>query len=231
MDSLGIRAEQALLGAVLLDPASQQHVLGLVKPGDFGRPWYGQVLTAMRRVQARGGLPSPAEVYTELRNDSDLPRSVSQDTVPLVTLMEAVLQAGHAEAHVAVVIEGGIRQRLGLAGARPAQAAKSREVEATLHQVLRARRELDACHARWLALPERLRREAPGYSDGEWGHNGARHAAGVRHELGRLRGDAAQIPPIPRQKERPPYTPRGGPGLGTGPPPPPSPGGAPGGRR
>ena len=99
MDSLGIRAEQALLGAVLLDPASQQHVLGLVKPGDFGRPWHGQVLAAMRRVQARGGVPGPAEVYTELQNDSDLPRSVSQDAVPLVTWMEAAPQAGHVEAY------------------------------------------------------------------------------------------------------------------------------------
>ncbi len=54
LESFAIQAEQAMLGAVLLDPAGKRHVLGLVEPGDMFRPWHGQVLTAMRRVGADG---------------------------------------------------------------------------------------------------------------------------------------------------------------------------------
>ena len=35
-----IRAEQAFLGAVLLDPAGQRQLLDLVTPGDMRRPWH-----------------------------------------------------------------------------------------------------------------------------------------------------------------------------------------------
>jgi len=190
MDSLGIRAEQALLGAVLLDPADQQHVLDLVEPGDWRRPWHGQVLAAMRRVQARGGQPGPAEVYAELQNDPDLPMSVSRDAVPLAILMEAAPRAGHAEAYAAIVVEGGIRRQLSLAGSRLAQVAESGDLEAALYQASQARRDLDACRDRWLALPEGLWREAPPeYSQGEPGHNAAHHAAAVRQEIRRLRED------------------------------------------
>lgn len=111
MDDLRIRAEQALLGAVLADPAGQQHVLDLVQPADLGRPWHVQVLAAMRRVQRGGAAPGPLEGYTELKADPDLPGSVSRDAVPLVDLMEATPDARHAPAYAAMVIDGSIRQR------------------------------------------------------------------------------------------------------------------------
>lgn len=75
MSSLTVRAEQAMLGAVLADPAGQQHVLDLVEPADLHRPWHAQVIAAMRRVQKSGWLPGPVEVYAELRRDPDLPGS------------------------------------------------------------------------------------------------------------------------------------------------------------
>ncbi len=85
----------------------------------------------------------------------------------------------------------GIRRQLALAGSRLAQVAGSGDVEAALNQASQAHRDLDACRARWLVLPERLRREAPReHSRGERGHDAAHHAAAVRQEIRRLREDA-----------------------------------------
>lgn len=121
-------AEQALLGAVLSDLAGQQHVLDMVRRDGMRRPWHGQVFGAIERLRERGVLPAPAEVYEELKTDPDLPRTVSGDAVPLANLMEAG-DAAHASAYAAMVIEGGIRQRLALEGSRMTQAAEDAEGE------------------------------------------------------------------------------------------------------
>jgi len=157
----GIPAEQALLGAVLLDPAGQHRALDLVQPDDMCRPWHAQVLAAMQRVRDREVPPGPIEVYRELQNDPDLPPSVSRDAVPLAGLMEAAPRARHAPAYAVMVIEGGIRQRLHLTGSRIVQASKTGRLEVVLLQVTIGTRDLNACRARWLALPEHLRRELP----------------------------------------------------------------------
>jgi DnaB-like helicase N terminal domain len=161
MREYAIRAEQALLGAVLLDPAGQQQALDLVVPGDMFRPWHAQVLAAMQRARGRGVLPDPACVYGELRNDPDLPRSVAGNAVPLAGLMEAAPTAGHAPAYAVMVVEGGIRQRLDLEASRLVQASTTGELDAALRQVAQVHRKLDVCQVRWLALPGHLRREPP----------------------------------------------------------------------
>jgi len=161
VDSLSIRAEQAMLGVILSDPAGQQHLLDLVERADMRRPWHGQVLSAMERLRQRGVAPGPMEVYRELRNDPDLPPGIARNGVLLVDLMDAAPRTGHAGACAAIVVEGGIRQRILLAGSRIAQAAESGDLEAALDLAGRARRELDRCRARWLALPEPVRRELP----------------------------------------------------------------------
>jgi DnaB helicase-like protein len=189
VDSLSIRAEQAMLGAVLSDPAGQQHLLDLVERADMRRPWHGQVLAAMERLRERGVAPGPLEVYRELRNDPDLPPSVARNGVLLADLMELAPRAGHAGAYAAMVVEGGIRQRVFLAGSRIAQAADSGDLEAALDLAGRARRELDRCRARWLALPEPVRRElpAPRGEVRDYAETGRRSAA-VREESGRTHG-------------------------------------------
>jgi hypothetical protein len=165
-----VRGERALLGAVLLDPAAQQHVLGLVEPGDFARPWHAQVLAAMQRACGRGVLPDAAEVYRELQNDPDLPRSVARDAVPLAGLMDAAPRARHAPAYAAMVVEGGIRERLRFAGSCLEQAAATGELETAWQQTDAARHELGACTARWSALPAQLRRTLPVDSRAVAGH-------------------------------------------------------------
>jgi replicative DNA helicase len=189
MSSLTIRAEQAMLGAVLADPATQQHVLDLVEPADFHRPWHAQVLEAMRRVQKVANLPGPAEVYTEMRHDLDLPGSVSADAVPLADLMAASPRTGHALAYAAIVVESGIRRRLELAGSRLAQATESGDLDATLRQCAQARRELRACHARWLAIPKTLRGEFSLVLSGPGDADLVRRADAVRVEVRCLRED------------------------------------------
>jgi DnaB-like helicase N terminal domain len=187
-----VRAEQALLGAVLSDPAGQQAVLDLVRREDMYRPWHGQVLAAMQRLRGRGVLPGPLEVYAELQNDPDLPQPVKRDAVPLAGLMEAAPRAENAPAYAAMVIDGGIRQRMVLAGSRMAQAAG--DLDANLDGVFgvvgQARHEVNACHARWETLPEPMRCDllVPHRDDREYAEI-VRCARAVRDEIGRLRTD------------------------------------------
>ncbi len=187
-----------MLGAILLDPAGQQPLLDLVTDDDLYRPWHGQVLAAMRRLRGRGMLPGPIEVYRELRKEPDLPRSVSQDAVPLADLMDATPRPSHAPAYAAIVISGAIRRRLAIAGSRMQQAAQEAgedplhdsDLDTARCMMARARRELDACRARWEAQPESMRRQLPGpRRDGSEHADTARRAARVREEIGRLHED------------------------------------------
>jgi replicative DNA helicase len=156
-----IAAEQALLGAVLLDPAGQRQVLRFVEPGDFERAWHGQVYDAMRRICGHGGLPGPQQVRAELGNDPDLPREIALDGLLIADLMAATPRAVHAPAYAAVVIENGIRQHLWVTGSRVCQTAASGEVIYALDQVAEAADEIRSCGVRWMGLPEPWRRELP----------------------------------------------------------------------
>ena len=190
MDRLGVRVEQAMLGAVLSDPAGQPQVLDWVEPGDMCRPWHGQVLGAMQRLRGRGTPPGPLEVYAELQKDPDLPASVRQDAVLLADLMAAAPRAGRAQHYAVMVVEGGIRERMRLAGSRMAQAAGTGDLAAALRLTGHAREELNASRARWLALPERLRRQPPAPARDEQAYAEiARRAASLGEEITRLRED------------------------------------------
>src|SRR5712692_8419835 len=114
-EGLRIRAEQALLGAVLADPAGQAHLLDLVRPDDMSRPYHGQVLAAMQRLRGSGTTPGPLAVYEEIKKDPDLRPSLSHDGVLLAGLMEAAPRSRHAPAYAAMVVGCGIRQRIALA--------------------------------------------------------------------------------------------------------------------
>ena len=170
-----VDAEQALLGAVLADPPGQEHVLGLVEPGDMFRPWHGQVLAAMQRLAARGQLPSPQNVYQEIQHDPDLPRSVALNAVPLADLLGKSPRAAHAGTYAAIVVETAIRRHLQLAGSRVAQAAEDGDLDVALGQAARARADLVACAARWTALPARLRNEPGRLPTGEPWRPGREH--------------------------------------------------------
>jgi len=154
-----VSAEQALLGAVLADPPGQQHLLGLVEPGDMFRPWHGQVLAAMQRLRGRGQLPSPQNVYQEIQHDPDLPRNIALNAVPVADLLGMSPRPAHAGTYAAIVVEAAIRRRLQLTGSRVVQAAEDGDLDVALGQAARARADLVTCAARWAALPARLRNE------------------------------------------------------------------------
>ena len=193
VDRYRVWAERALLGAVLLDPAGQQRVLDQVVPEDMRRPWHGQVLEAMRRVRVRGGLPEPMAVYQELQNDVDLPRGVAANAVLVADLMEAAPQARHAPVYAAMVVEGGIRQRLRETGARMLQAGGAGSLERLQRQAALSVRDLEACRARWMTVPEHLRRaSSPGERAGDSGQAGRRPVCG-REDAARPEGPAAVV--------------------------------------
>jgi hypothetical protein len=77
-----------------------------------------------------------------------------------------------------------------LAGSRMAQAAETGNLAAALHLTGHAREELNASRARWLALPERLRRQPPAPARDEQAYAEiARRAASLSEEIARLRED------------------------------------------
>jgi hypothetical protein len=195
-----IAAERAFLGAVLLDPAGQRHLLALVTPDDFARPWHGQVLAAMRRLDSRGVLPGLAEVHQEMKADPDLPRHVSHDGTLLADLADATPRPSHAPAYAGLVISAAIRRQAGIAGTRICQAAASQaeqpfpdgtDPDHARRAAAAARRELAACQSRWEALPVTVRRELPAPRRDTGLHaDTARRAALARDEITRLHAGA-----------------------------------------
>jgi replicative DNA helicase len=187
-DDTRIRAEQALLGAVLSDPASCGQVLGYVEASDFHRPWHAQVHAAMQRIQARGDLPGPHQVRAELRTDPDIPEHVHGQAWLITDLMHACPRPSNATAYAGMVAESGTRTRLGQAGARMHQAAGRSDLAAALVQTARARAELETSRQRWAALPTEARTEIRCPSRDERDATQiARQAKAVRDDIGRLR--------------------------------------------
>lgn len=185
-----LRAEQALLGAVLHEPAAQGHALDHVNGADFQRPWHAQVHVAMQRIRARGELPGPHQVRAELRNDPDVPEHVHGQAWLITDLMHECPKPAHAPAYAGMVAESGIRRNLGQAGARMEQAAAggADKLESALDMTRRARADLDKSRVRWEALPPEARREIPGPSRDERDATAiARQAKAVRDDIGALR--------------------------------------------
>ena len=187
---LVIRAEQALLGAVLSDPAGQGRLLDLVEPDDMSRPYHGQVLAAMQRLRGSGTAPGPLAVYEEIKKDPDMPRGLSHDGVLLAGLMEAAPRSDHAPAYAAMVAGSGIRRRIALAASRMTQAADGQDLKTALDMAAEARREIERCQARWDQLPAPMRRELPVPARDPHGRaEMIRSLAAARDEVRRLRRD------------------------------------------
>lgn len=189
---LVVRAEQALLGAMMSDPLRQAAVLDLVRPGDMYRPYHGQVLAAMQRLRATSVAPDPVSVRAELAHDPDLPRLVALDGVLLAGLLEAAPRPGHAPTYAAMVIDHSIRRQVMLAGSRMTQAAQTGDLDAALWMTAVVGNDVDACQMRWEGLPEPMRRELPAAASGR--DRPAREAVGqlraAAREIARARHDA-----------------------------------------
>ncbi len=143
-----------------------------------------------------GGLvPGPLEVYAELKNDPDLPASVSHDAALLADLMHAAPRAGHAPVYAGMVIRAAMRRDLGLFGGQLRQAAEAGEesvgdweLASVRDLAARVRRDLAARRCRLGSLPAVMRQELAVPSAESSAHGEiARRARLVREELVRLR--------------------------------------------
>ena len=153
--------------ALLADPDGQRDALRVVTSDDFYRPWHGQVLAAMQRTDTRGTPPGPLEVYAELRQDPDLPRSAPSPATPspIAGLLYDSPRSAHAPAYAGIVLGSAIRRRLALAGGRLCQAGETtagpvddRALEAAPWVTAKESRSLRNCWLRWTRLPEPDRR-------------------------------------------------------------------------
>jgi hypothetical protein len=97
-------------------------MLDLVVPGDMYRPWHAQVLAAMRQARARGAFPGRAEPTVSCETIRIFRAPWWRMAVALTSLMEAAPRREHAPAYASMVVEGGIRRHVELAGARLVQA-------------------------------------------------------------------------------------------------------------
>ena len=100
-----LRAERALLGAVLHEPAARGPMLDHVTAADFQRPWHAQVHAAMQRIRARGELPGPHQVRAELRNDPDVPEHVHGQAWLITDLMHDCPRPAHAPSYAGLVAD------------------------------------------------------------------------------------------------------------------------------
>ena len=190
-----LHAERALLGAVLTDPGQRELALRFVQAEDFLRPWHGQVLAAIGRAGARGVVAGPREVYAELKNDADLPVSVSHDAALLADLMHASPRAGHAPVYAGMVIRAAMRRDLAMFGGQLQQAAETGDepvgdwaLSSVRNLAARIRRDVAAGHRRLASLPAQMRQELAAPSPGRSVHEEvAWRARLVRDELVRLR--------------------------------------------
>jgi DnaB-like helicase N terminal domain len=185
-----LRAERALLGAVLHEPAARGPMLDHVAAADFQRPWHAQVHAAMQRIRARGELPGPHQVRAELRHDPDVPGHVHGQAWLITDLMHDCPRPAHAPAYAGMVAEAGIRRGLRHTGRRMEQVAAGGppNFESALDVTARARADLDKSRVRWQALPPEARREIPGPSrDGLDAAAIARQAKAIRDDIAALR--------------------------------------------
>jgi hypothetical protein len=185
-----LRAERALLGAVLHEPAARGPMLDHVAAADFQRPWHAQVHAAMQRIRARGELPGPHQVRAELRTDPDVPEHVHGQAWLITDLMHDCPRPAHAPSYAGLVAESGIRRGLGQAGRRMEQVAAggAENLESALDVTARARADLDNSRFRWEALPPEARREIPGPGRDRLDAAAiARQAKAIRDDIAALR--------------------------------------------
>ncbi|WP_435818798.1 DUF3987 domain-containing protein [Kitasatospora cineracea] len=113
-----IAAEQAVLGALLLSPASLGYVAAVMEPGDYYRPAHE---TIHRAIVELGEAADPITVTDALRRSGDLARVGGAAYIS--GLPDAAPSAANAEYYAAIVRETAKRRRLIAAGTRLVQAA------------------------------------------------------------------------------------------------------------
>ncbi|WP_416484243.1 DnaB-like helicase N-terminal domain-containing protein [Streptomyces sp. CL12] len=137
-----LEAEQALLGAVLLDPQQLIH-LSWLAPEHFYRPVHQALFAALRKLRAdghpalEGADAVPLEWVTDAVEEAGL-HVRGLTAVYAHTLISACPRSGHAPVYARMVLEGAIHRTVTEHAIRLHQAARADalqgEVENALHQ-------------------------------------------------------------------------------------------------
>ncbi|MER6998228.1 DnaB-like helicase N-terminal domain-containing protein [Streptomyces sp. NPDC000410] len=139
-----VHAEQAVLGAVLLEPGQLDRLTPWLRPEHFSRPAHKAIYAAMLKLKAEGhpaaatkaGAPVPLAWVTDtLREAGTRTRGLTASY--LHSLASACPRPGHGPVYGRMVLEGAIHRSVAQHAARLHQAAladsRTGTVEETLH--------------------------------------------------------------------------------------------------
>ncbi|MFD3418841.1 DnaB-like helicase N-terminal domain-containing protein [Streptomyces decoyicus] len=136
-----LEAEQAVLGAVLLDP-DQLRQLGWLTPEHFHRPVHQALFAAMRKLHADGHPASTAEDSVPLSWVTDTVAEAGQHVRGLTashahTLISACPRPGHAPVYGRMVLEGAIHRSVTAHAIRLHQDARADALQGEVEGALR----------------------------------------------------------------------------------------------
>jgi replicative DNA helicase len=114
-------AEQAVLGAVLLDPDAALRVVELLDDAAFYRDSHRRIFRAMAKIVERNDLVDPLVLREELHRAGDLDASGGTDYI--AELLDVVPTAANVDYHCRIVKEKALRRRLIEAGTDIVQSA------------------------------------------------------------------------------------------------------------
>ena len=168
-DTPSIRAEQALLGAILSDEQTRSggarrlpRVLDQVtwiRSADFARPYHREVWFAIQVLKTEGKNATPAAVRKELARSSELPKDVAGDGRLLHDLMQSAPVTAHGPMYAGMVLTRHLHMEMQLEASRLDQAARSGRSEALTRARAGARRRITELRARWERVPDSIRTE------------------------------------------------------------------------
>lgn len=105
-----IEAEQALLGALMLQPRAINHVAGFLRGEHFALPVHGRIFDAILNVAGRGAEPNPVALKNYFERDEALSEAGgAQYLARLVGAAVTIINAGH---YGQVILEAYARRSL-----------------------------------------------------------------------------------------------------------------------
>jgi replicative DNA helicase len=122
-----IEAEQAVLGAMLIDPTTVDRVADMLGQGDFYREAHQVLFDTIIAISARNEPIDPITVSSELRRRGQEEAIGGQ--AYLLALLDQTPTAAHAEHYARIVEEKAILRRLIEASMQIASLARSQETE------------------------------------------------------------------------------------------------------
>jgi replicative DNA helicase len=118
-------AEQAVLGAFMLDPRQATQLLGRLREDDFVFAGHAEIFTAIRNLHHAGSPIDPLLVHAELRRRGQLRLADTSAGILLVDCVQATYHPGTASWYAKIVLENTTRRRITEAGLRLQHAAES----------------------------------------------------------------------------------------------------------